>query len=831
MLTFLRGVLPITALALLLLVAGSGCGGGGGGNNGAKPFDVTADGQVVLGFLGGATVQVFGYDDFSTPLANTTTSNGATLAEIGAFSLPLQGIRPSDLFLFVVAGGQAFDADGDGVLDASPTANLGTAHCVVSGAQLLAGVFLVSIVSEVIYQRARYFMGALYSQAYLSVALNAWTTFVLGTSVDGDADVDGDDAVVFDPRTDQASLIRPYEGFRGVVEDLVNGNPVTDPAIRLSEPEISFVNLTSTVGIDVVGTVAYVAGGNEGLLIYDITNPAAPSHLGTHNTPGFARQVRVVGTLAYVADDSGGLQIVNVSNPLLPTMAGAVATPGPARDVRVQGTRAYVADDDFTTPMIHVIDVTTAATASILGSESVTGADAIEISGTTAYVAGDGVLEAFNVSVPSTPTSLGTVPMNDNFVRLAVSGTSLFSNGNAGLEVFDISTPGSPSVDALLELPGGSGGGLVVFDGRVVIGRSFDGLAIVDVQNPSDPRQVGTFSVSGGASHVALGNGVIVTTEVNGGLHVLAKGTPPPDASIATLDVNRQVRAVGTNGTFAVIGAEAAGGIRDVIVVDVSNPTNPVQRGTVAVSGRPTDILIRGNLAFVAHGAGLEVVDISNPDSPFIAGGDATVTGLQGLAIDTNVLYAGAGGRGLEVIDITTPTMPSSITTIDPGGTARGVGYDGSVVALSVGFPGIVTFDASTPTAPIAEGTFDTVGAVDVVTTPGVAFIADFSGNGITGGLHVVNISNAMAPTSITSIQLVGNPEGIALGGNHVFLRTTNALEVVDVTVPSMAARVATLPVFARAELQDVAAGGGFVYVGAREDGLKVVPQVQRSVP
>ncbi len=52
----------------------------------------------------------------------------------------------------------------------------------------------------------------------------------------------------------------------------------------------------------VSGTLAYVADGDAGLQIIDVSNPASPVRLGGYDTSGTAYGVAVSGTVAYVAD-------------------------------------------------------------------------------------------------------------------------------------------------------------------------------------------------------------------------------------------------------------------------------------------------------------------------------------------------------------------------------------------------------------------------------------------------------------------------------------------------------------------------------------------------
>jgi hypothetical protein len=98
--------------------------------------------------------------------------------------------------------------------------------------------------------------------------------------------------------------------------------------------------------IAVTDDYAFVADWPEGLQIIDVTDPSHPTIAGHHDLPGRAYGVAVAGQLAYVADWDAGLQIVNVSNPSEPTIAGYYNTPGHAYGVAVAGKYAYVADQD-----------------------------------------------------------------------------------------------------------------------------------------------------------------------------------------------------------------------------------------------------------------------------------------------------------------------------------------------------------------------------------------------------------------------------------------------------------------------------------------------------
>ena len=63
-------------------------------------------------------------------------------------------------------------------------------------------------------------------------------------------------------------------------------------------------------GVAVSGGYAYVADGNGGLVVVDVSDPANPTYAGGYDTSGYAYGVAVAGGYAYVADYNGGLVVV-----------------------------------------------------------------------------------------------------------------------------------------------------------------------------------------------------------------------------------------------------------------------------------------------------------------------------------------------------------------------------------------------------------------------------------------------------------------------------------------------------------------------------------------
>jgi hypothetical protein len=150
---------------------------------------------------------------------------------------------------------------------------------------------------------------------------------------------------------------------------------------------------------DATGPFAYVAAGEAGLLVIDLSRQEAPRELARLATPDAAQDVALVGETVYVAAGAGGLLLVDVSTPLLPQILGHVTTPGYAGGVSVRGNQVFVADGPTGVTLVDAID----PGAPYLVSRSDTPGYAGQLTavGHTLYVAdGDGGLRLFDTVMP-----------------------------------------------------------------------------------------------------------------------------------------------------------------------------------------------------------------------------------------------------------------------------------------------------------------------------------------------------------------------------------------------------------------------------------------------
>ena len=253
---------------------------------------------------------------------------------------------------------------------------------------------------------------------------------------------------------------------------------VSDPAQPVCVGHAPEISMAASFGIIVSGITefpkeklfgkrktgahyAFLANYNDGLRIYDVSNPVDPKRLAHMNDGGTALDATVSSNYVYLANDSDGLRIYDISNPAKPFCVGRVHDMGYPWGVVVVGKYAYVADNfhGFT-----IFDVSAPTNSVVLGNinnsppqenflDHISGknkgkvfiqgsAYGIAVAGHHAYIANfqDGVW-ACDISSPTNPIPVAHTGTNYGGFskRLVVSGGYAYvANQNDGIRVYKV---------------------------------------------------------------------------------------------------------------------------------------------------------------------------------------------------------------------------------------------------------------------------------------------------------------------------------------------------------------------------------------------------------
>lgn len=167
---------------------------------------------------------------------------------------------------------------------------------------------------------------------------------------------------------------------------------------------------------------------------------------GTYRSPGSGTALDKVGDYVYLADGDSGISIVDVSNPgnlttVLPATSTLPITGASARDIKVKGTYAYVAGLERGLVVIDVSDVSAPEIKAEL-SLGVGGgyASGLAISGDTLYLAARSKIHVIDIADPLNPSILlsGASAANEA-LNIAVGNGYIFAaEAGAGLQIYKI---------------------------------------------------------------------------------------------------------------------------------------------------------------------------------------------------------------------------------------------------------------------------------------------------------------------------------------------------------------------------------------------------------
>jgi len=231
------------------------------------------------------------------------------------------------------------------------------------------------------------------------------------------------------------------------------------------------------------------------------------------DTSGRARGVAAQDEYAFVADGEDGLAIVNISNPKSLQKRGSVGLPGFAGRVAVEGNLAVVAD--ATQNRLHLVDISDKFTPALKWTfQTLDIVREVAIQGGTAFLAESGDdfsgVEAISCSLTAKPASLNSTAIKDIRDVAATSG-QVFVISPSGLTVLGRSAKKGFTAAPLATLNISSSEDLQSIDGRaethlLILGKS---LYLVDVTSASNPVVRDQATVSGYAQ-----NRVVASMEV-----------------------------------------------------------------------------------------------------------------------------------------------------------------------------------------------------------------------------------------------------------------------------------------------------------------------------
>ncbi|MCH9663957.1 MAG: Ig-like domain-containing protein [Gammaproteobacteria bacterium] len=147
--------------------------------------------------------------------------------------------------------------------------------------------------------------------------------------------------------------------------------------------------------VDVQGDYAYIAAGESGLLVVDVSDRKKPRAAGRLNTDGTAIDIVAFGNFVYLADGSAGIKIIDVSDKRNPVLAGQLQIGGIARDLALAPPYLYVAAEDAGVAIVSIADSTAPFLVEVI--DDIGMVSSVAVDGSRLAVATDSQLQIYDL--------------------------------------------------------------------------------------------------------------------------------------------------------------------------------------------------------------------------------------------------------------------------------------------------------------------------------------------------------------------------------------------------------------------------------------------------
>ncbi|MBM3286260.1 MAG: hypothetical protein FJY88_02760 [Candidatus Eisenbacteria bacterium] len=600
--------------------------------------------------------------------------------------------------------------------------------------------------------------------------------------------------------------------------------------------------------------------------------------LGAVDLPDYGKDVTVAGDLAYVISSVpcescvGRLDLFDVSTAgqpgAGPRIQGGIEIPGGPVAVAVVGERAYVGSSGG---QIHVIDVSDPLAPSLL--TSLPAGKVRDLAATSDLLLGalESGLQIYDLADPDSAAGVGSLAFAGGARSVAVSGTLAFvvwggfGSGGSGLSIVDVAEPAQPRLLSSI-WSSGVASVVAVSDGRAYLGGGFrygslDGfLDVIDARDPAHPAleasldgltlPISGIAVAGDAVYATaadpwyftgsfyvvdmsdssgpilvhdrplefpsfapfVADGIVFFCEhrLTGGLRFAAA---PGDVSPRALSIvpwSVPIYSVDAQANLAYL-TDSSPALK---VMNLSNPANPLQIGTLATPARGEVVEVHGSYAYVGYlMRAMSVIDVSVPQLPRIVATVSAASGVMDMAAGGSWLYT-VGWNGTRTIDIANPLAPVARGYLPIAG--HKIAVDGSHAYVLDGYSMSVV-DVANPAAPTLVGALQTDAARSLAIAGTHALVVDWR------GVQIIDVADAANPVEVGRIDGIEDLDAveICVRDDHVYL-ARDRLAVVDIVDPLQPALLGESETQVNAWPRDVAVGDQFVLIAG--ENLRVFP-------
>lgn len=263
---------------------------------------------------------------------------------------------------------------------------------------------------------------------------------------------------------------------------------------------------------------SFVAAGNDGLQIFDVTDKSQPVPVVGYNITGYVEDTysAILGNVPYVfiAGGTGGVSVIDVSNVNSAVLDTLLTLSGDNIKTVYADTSSKILYAGGNGKTMYLFDISALpAVTKISQYQTFSNINKITLKGTNAYVVQDQGIDIVSVSNPQSPDRLSQ-GMSDHYAYdISITGNiAAIANDNNGVLILDISNPSSPVQKGFLRTESNAFT-VAAYDNTVYVGEGNSGVETFDISNPSNPSFLADYKTNGKALGITYYSGYVFVSD------------------------------------------------------------------------------------------------------------------------------------------------------------------------------------------------------------------------------------------------------------------------------------------------------------------------------
>lgn len=455
-------------------------------------------------------------------------------------------------------------------------------------------------------------------------------------------------------------------------------------------------------GIAVQNGVAYVGAYLDGLRILNVANPYSPYEIGQY-VPQYVGdlaadgEIEVHGNYAFVTNGVD-CTVLNIADPAKPFHITSLhdGTSG-AYDVAYRGDALYVAREDHIElwDVGKITDNPLALNVKwITNVEGLMGINRLKVDGDRLYIADEfRGLQVFDISEATNPKRTGAYDGLIGNGSIATNGHYVYMAARLdGFRVIDVSRPNNPVT--VFSDPSLGIGSLELDQGRQLL---YNGGRIMDVSDPTQPVEIGRINKSDPVIRVVDNLAYVAWTN-----HTMSQFPRVRDVLLAVFDVSnprnpKQISEISLHGDDFARGLVIAGHLAyvahsyQVDVIDITDPKSMHRIGSADLGTEAEDLALYNHTMVVLTPWRLNSFDVSDPTAPKKIAEVGVGVEVQLKAI-SHFAFVTSYGDGVYVFDLADPSKLDVLEIGKTLGEVEGIATSGENVYVGATTAGLEIF-------------------------------------------------------------------------------------------------------------------------------------------